>query len=176
MIDPNSFPLEIGYSTNSRICRQIKRRTVENSANDHEIAPFQQREDQRRSIGRAHRSRLCDNVADDSFFILLIHHFDRNIFLLKKTGRFTKQRKKTADAGYPNAYFYFFHAQNFSSVCQCVDLLPTVVTVICDIGESDFAPCQCRSPALICTTSPTVISRSSLSVATMPLPAVTTKI
>src|SRR4029434_8972295 len=59
---------------------------------------------------------------------------------------------------------------------QWVDLLPTVVTVICDIGESALAPCQWRSPALMCTTSPTVISRSSFSVATMPRPDVTTKI
>src|SRR5262249_25051553 len=86
-------------------------RTVENSANDHEIAPFQQREDQRRSIRRAHRSRLCNNVADNSFFILLVHHFDRNIFLLKKACCFAEQRKKTADAGYPDAYFYFIHTR-----------------------------------------------------------------
>src|SRR5262249_20350459 len=125
LIDPNSFPLEIGYSTDSRICRQIKRRTVENSANDHEIVPFQQREDQRRSIGCAHRNRLCDNVADDFFFILLVHHFDRNILLLKKARRFTKQRKKTANAGYPDAYFYFIHKRKIfrqlvseSTYCQ----------------------------------------------------------
>ena len=53
---------------------------------------------------------------------------------------------------------------------------PAAVTVICDIGESALAPCQWRSPALMCTTSPTVISRSSVSLATIPLPAVTTSI
>ena len=47
-----------------------------------------------------------------------------------------------------------------------------------DVGQRRIlsAPCQCFSPALICTTSPTVISRSSCSVATIPLPAVTTRI
>jgi hypothetical protein len=44
--------------------------------------------------------------------------------------------------------------------------LPTVVIVICAIVVSALAPCQCRSPALICTTSPTWISRCSCSVAT----------
>src|SRR5262245_46521684 len=53
---------------------------------------------------------------------------------------------------------------------------PAVVMVMCDIVVFALAPCQCRSPALICTTSPTLISRSSCSVATMPLPPVTTRI
>ena|ERR671925_167800 len=53
---------------------------------------------------------------------------------------------------------------------------PGVVMVMCDIVVFALAPCQWRSPALICTTSPTLISRSSCSVATMPLPAVMTRI
>ena len=53
---------------------------------------------------------------------------------------------------------------------------PAVVMVMCDIVVFALAPCQWRSPALICTTSPTVISRSSCSVATTPVPAVTTRI
>ena len=51
--------------------------------------------------------------------------------------------------------------------------LSTSVTVICPIVVSALAPCQCRSPALICTTSPTLISRCSCSVATIPEPEVT---
>ena len=39
-----------------------------------------------------------------------------------------------------------------------------------------LAPCQWRSPALMCTTLPTLISRCSCSVATMPEPEVTTSI
>ena len=58
-------------------------------------------------------------------------------------------------------------------LAQCFDVPPAAVTVICDSGESALAPCQWRSPALICTTSPTVISRSSVSLATIPRPAVT---
>ena len=42
---------------------------------------------------------------------------------------------------------------------QCLDVPPAAVTVMCDIGESGLAPCQWRSPALMCTTSPTLISR-----------------
>jgi hypothetical protein len=42
---------------------------------------------------------------------------------------------------------------------QRFDDPPAVVTVICDIVVSALAPCQWRSPALMCTTSPTVISR-----------------
>ena len=44
--------------------------------------------------------------------------------------------------------------------------LPTIVIVICPIVVSALAPCQCRSPALICTTSPTLISICSCSFAT----------
>jgi hypothetical protein len=53
---------------------------------------------------------------------------------------------------------------------------PAVVIVMCDIVVFALEPCQCRSPALICTTSPTVTSRSSCSVATTPAPAVMTRI
>ena len=42
-------------------------------------------------------------------------------------------------------------------------------------GVLALAPCQCRSPALMCTTSPTVTSRSSCSVATIPEPEVMTR-
>src|ERR1700730_11443777 len=45
--------------------------------------------------------------------------------------------------------------------------------VMCPIVVSAFAPCQWRSPALMCTTSPTLISRRSCSVATVPEPEVT---
>src|SRR5918911_3778088 len=54
--------------------------------------------------------------------------------------------------------------------------LPAVVMVMCDIAVFGLAPCQWRSPALICTTSPAVTSRSSCSVATTPVPAVMTRI
>src|SRR5580704_17020090 len=53
---------------------------------------------------------------------------------------------------------------------------PTEVIVICPIVVLALAPCQWRSPALMCTTSPTLISRCSCSVATMPEPEVTTSI
>ena len=53
-------------------------------------------------------------------------------------------------------------------------LLPTAVIVMCPIVVSALAPCQWRSPALMCATSPTLISRCSCSVATMPEPEVTT--
>ena len=55
----------------------------------------------------------------------------------------------------------------------CVAWLPTAVIVICPIVVLALAPCQWRSPALICTTSPTLISRCSCSFATMPEPEVT---
>src|ERR1700730_18366053 len=55
-----------------------------------------------------------------------------------------------------------------------VALLPTAVIVMCPIVVSALAPCQWRSPALMCTTSPTLISRCSRSFATMPAPEVTT--
>src|SRR5262249_58959667 len=58
----------------------------------------------------------------------------------------------------------------------CVARLPTSVIVICPIVVSALAPCQWRSPALMCTTSPTLISRCSCSIATMPDPEVTTRI
>src|SRR5437868_10909823 len=47
---------------------------------------------------------------------------------------------------------------------------------MCPIVVLALAPCQWRSPALMCTTSPTLISRCSCSVATMPEPEVTTRI
>src|SRR5439155_775489 len=49
-----------------------------------------------------------------------------------------------------------------------VALLPTAVIVMCPIVESALAPCQWRSPALMWTTSPTLISRCSRSFATLP--------
>src|SRR5205823_8116807 len=57
-----------------------------------------------------------------------------------------------------------------------VALLPTAVIVICPIVVLALAPCQWRSPALMCTTSPTLISLCSRSFATMPEPEVTTRI
>src|ERR1700722_16737783 len=54
---------------------------------------------------------------------------------------------------------------------------PTAVIVMCPIVELALEPCQCRSPALMCTTSPTLISCGvPPSVATMPEPEVTTRI
>jgi len=55
-------------------------------------------------------------------------------------------------------------------------LLPTSVIVMCPMVVSTLAPCQWRSPALMCATSPTLISRCSCSVATMPAPEVTIRI
>jgi hypothetical protein len=52
-------------------------------------------------------------------------------------------------------------------------LLPTNVIVMWPIVVSALAPCQWRSPALICAISPTLISHCSYSVATMPVPEVT---
>jgi hypothetical protein len=54
-----------------------------------------------------------------------------------------------------------------------VVVLPFAVKAMCEKSESGVAPCQCFSSAVICTTSPTMISCSSVSVAIMPVPAVT---
>ena len=50
---------------------------------------------------------------------------------------------------------------------------PASVIVMWPIVVSALAPCQWRSPALICATSPTLISRCSRSLATMPEPDTT---
>ena len=52
----------------------------------------------------------------------------------------------------------------------------TAVIVMCDIYDSARAPCQWFSPLRMWTTSPTVICCSSVSLATMPTPEVTTRI
>src|SRR3954452_4949371 len=51
---------------------------------------------------------------------------------------------------------------------------PASVIVMCPIVVSALAPCQWRSPALMCATSPSLISRCSCSLATMLEPDTTT--
>src|SRR5262245_26247515 len=68
---------------------------------------------------------------------------------------------------------YDQHAPTLVYGSTCVVVLPFAVNAMCEKAESGVAPCQCFSSAVICTISPTVISCSSVSVAIMPLPAVT---
>src|SRR5882724_2073660 len=55
----------------------------------------------------------------------------------------------------------------------CVVVLPFAVRAIWENAESGVAPCQCFSSDGMCTTSPGVMTCCSVSVAMMPLPAVT---
>src|SRR5262249_50635766 len=64
-------------------------------------------------------------------------------------------------------------APNAAYGSTCVVVLPFAVKAMWENAESGVAPCQCFSFDGICTTSPGRITCCSVSVAMMPLPAVT---